>query len=582
MPGTNLTREEAQARAASWTSTPTPSTSTSPSRDNDFGSTTVIRFSLPRARGLDVRRPGRRDDPRDHAERQDARRVRRSTPTTGSASTTSQADNELRVVADCPTATPARACTASSTRSTTGSTSTRSSRCPTPAASSRRSSSPTSRRSFTFHVTAPDALEGRLQLPDPGARPVPADGRRARRSWQLPRPPADVDVHHRARRRRVPRGPRHLRRRARRRSRSATTAGSRWCEHLDADELFEVTKQGFAFFEDAFDYPVPVRQVRPALRARVQHGRDGERRLRDVPRRVPPPQPAGARVLREPRQHDPARDGAHVVRRPRHDEVVGRPLAQRVVRRVGLAPRDRSRPPQYTEAWTGFTNARKNWAYRQDQLPSTHPIAADNYDLRGRRGQLRRHHLRQGRLGAQAARRVGRRGASSSPGCAPTSSEHAFGNSEFTDLLAALEEASGRELDAWAKEWLQTCGVNTLAPAFEVDDDGRFTSFAVEQTAQPGLPDAAPAPHRHRPLRPRRDGRLVRRTHGRDRRRRASTDVAELVGATQPDLVLLNDGDLTYAKIRLDERSLATVRRRASTGSTTRSPGRCAGAPPGT
>ena len=36
---------------------------------------------------------------------------------------------------------------------------------------------------------------------------------------------------------------------------------------------------------------------------------------------------------------------------------------------------------QYDEAWTGFTNARKNWAYRQDQLPSTHPIAADNHDL---------------------------------------------------------------------------------------------------------------------------------------------------------------------------------------------------------
>ena len=66
---------------------------------------------------------------------------------------------------------------------------------------------------------------------------------------------------------------------------------------------------------------------------------------------------------------------------------------------------------QFTEAWTGFTNARKNWALRQDQLPSTHPIAADNYDLAGGRGQLRRHHLRQGRVGAQAAGRLGRAGA---------------------------------------------------------------------------------------------------------------------------------------------------------------------------
>ena len=98
-------------------------------------------------------------------------------------------------------------------------------------------------------------------------------------------------------------------------------------------------RAGLRVLRGGLRLPLPVRQVRPAVRAGVQHGRDGERRVRDVPRRVPPAQPPGPRVLRVPRRGDPPRDGAHVVRRPGDHEVVGRPLAQRVVRRVGLLPR---------------------------------------------------------------------------------------------------------------------------------------------------------------------------------------------------------------------------------------------------
>ena len=137
--------------------------------------------------------------------------------------------------------------------------------------------------------------------------------------------------------------------------------------------------------------------------------------------------------------------------------------------------------------------------------------------------------------------------------------KHAFGNSEFKDLLGALEETSGRDLQSWAEEWLQTCGASTLAPEFTVDGDGHYTAFAVVQSAhadQPGL-------RRHRigiGLYDRDEqGRLVRRTSLETDVTGASTDVAELVGVEQPDLLLLNEGDLTYAKIRLDERSLATT-----------------------
>ena len=80
---------------------------------------------------------------------------------------------------------------------------------------------------------------------------------------------------------------------------------------------------------------LPLRQVRPALRPRVQRRRDGERRRRDLPRGLRLPQPRHALPLRAPRRDRAARDGAHVVRRPRDDALVGRPVAQRVVRDLG-------------------------------------------------------------------------------------------------------------------------------------------------------------------------------------------------------------------------------------------------------
>ena len=236
---------------------------------------------------------------------------------------------------------------------------------------------------------------------------------------------------------------------------------------------------------------------------------------------------------------------------------------------------------EFTESWTGFTNARKNWALRQDQLPSTHPIAADNFDLAGGRGELRRHHLRQGRLGAQAAGRLGRPGQLPRRPARATSRTTPSRTPSSPTCSAALEEASGRELDSWAKEWLQTSGVNTLAPEFELDADGTYASFAVRQSAAAEHPTL----RRHRIGIGLYDD--VRRPPGASTRVEIDvegelTEVAELVGERQPDLLLLNDGDLTYAKIRLDERSLATVVERPRRRSTTRWRGRCAGAPRGT
>ena len=217
---------------------------------------------------------------------------------------------------------------------------------------------------------------------------------------------------------------------------------------------------------------------------------------------------------------------------------------------------------EFDESWTGFTNARKNWALRQDQLPSTHPIAADNYDLQAVEVNFDGITYAKGasvlkQLVAWVGLEnflIGLRG---------YFKRHAFANSEFSDLLRALEESSGRELDSWAKEWLQTSGVNTLTPQFEVDGEGNYSSVSVVQTASVEHPTL----RRHRigiglyDLEPNAEGveRLVRRTSVEVDIDGESTDITDLVGVRQPDLLLLNDGDLSYAKIRLDERSLETV-----------------------
>ena len=139
--------------------------------------------------------------------------------------------------------------------------------------------------------------------------------------------------------------------------------------------------------------------------------------------------------------------------------------------------------------------------------------------------------------------------------------KHAWANATLADLLSSLEQSSGRDLTSWSKSWLETAGVNTLRPSYEVDADGRFTQFSVLQEAPAEPPGAAPAPSRDRPVLPH-----DARRPGSSRRHQveldvdgAVTEVPELAGQLRPDLVLVNDDDLTYAKIRLDEHSLRTL-----------------------
>ncbi len=327
-------------------------------------------------------------------------------------------------------------------------------------------------------------------------------------------------------------------------------------EHLDVDELVKVTEQGFAFFEEAFDFPYPFGKYDQLYVPEYNMGameNAGCVTLRDeyLPRSHQDQSFYEFRV--EVILHEMAHMwfGDLVTMRWWDDLWLNESFAEWACYHAAVEA------TEFTEAWTGFTNARKNWAYRQDQLPSTHPIAADNVDLRA--VEVNFDGITYAKGASVLKQLVAWVGLDNFlQGVRAYFKDHAFSNTEFADLLTALEKASGRDLEPWAQEWLQTSGVNTLAPEFELDADGGYASFAVRQTAHADYPTL----RRHRlgiGLYDAVDGRLVRRTSVETDVNGELTDVAELVGQRQPDLLLLNEGDLAYAKIRLDERSLATV-----------------------
>ena len=214
---------------------------------------------------------------------------------------------------------------------------------------------------------------------------------------------------------------------------------------------------------------------------------------------------------------------------------------------------------EYTEAWTTFANVEKSWAYRQDQLPSTHPVAADIPDLHAVEVNFDGITYAKGAsVLKQLVAYVGLEEFLS--GLRDYFRDHAFGNATFGDLLGALEKASGRDLSGWGQQWLKTTGLNTLRPDFDVDADGRFTRFAVAQSgAQPGAGETRV----HRLAIGIYDddgtGKLVR-THREELDVEGeTTDVPALQGVSRGKLILVNDDDLTYCSVRLDPESLQTA-----------------------
>ncbi|MGB6514675.1 MAG: aminopeptidase N, partial [Mycobacterium sp.] len=218
-----------------------------------------------------------------------------------------------------------------------------------------------------------------------------------------------------------------------------------------------------------------------------------------------------------------------------------------------------SEATEFTEAWTTFANVEKSWAYRQDQLPSTHPVAADIPDLAAVEVNFDGITYAKGAsVLKQLVAYVGLDHFLS--GLRDYFRAHAFDNATFDDLLAALEKASGRDLSDWGRQWLKTTGLNTLRADFDVDADGRFTRFAVSQSgAAPGAGETRVHRLAVGVYDDDGDGRLVRAHREELDVSGESTEVPALVGVSRGKLVLVNDDDLTYCSLRLDPESLQTA-----------------------
>jgi aminopeptidase N len=218
----------------------------------------------------------------------------------------------------------------------------------------------------------------------------------------------------------------------------------------------------------------------------------------------------------------------------------------------------------YTNVWTSFALGRKAWGYAVDQRPSTHPVASVVSDAE--EALLNFDGISYAKGASVLRQLVAWLGDDVFfTGLRAHFAKHAYGNATLADLLDALSTASGRDLSEWARVWLRTPQVSTLRPEVTLDADGRYASVDVIQTAPSLTPGEAPV------LRPHRinvaagmlgaDGTMALDNVIEVEVAGARTPIPALVGTPAADLLLLNYGDLTYAKIRLDTAGMANLAR---------------------
>ncbi|WP_282837909.1 aminopeptidase N [Microbacterium flavum] len=327
-------------------------------------------------------------------------------------------------------------------------------------------------------------------------------------------------------------------------------------QHLDADYIFDKTREGFAYYEEKFGYPYPFAKYDqlfvPEFNAGAMENAGAVTFTETYVFRS-----KVTDAVKERRVVTILHELAHmwfgdlVTMKWWNDLWLNESFAE------WASTIATAEATEWTEAWTTFNAMEKTWAYRQDQLPSTHPVVAEINDLHD--VEVNFDGITYAKGGSVLKQLTSWVGIDEFfAGVGAYFQKHAFGNTELRDLLTELEATSGRDLSTWSKKWLETAGVNTLAPELKTDAAGRLTRFAIVQTAPADYPTIRP--HRLGVGFYDLDGDALVRTHHIELDVDGDlTEVPELVGLAQPDLVLLNDEDLAYAKIRLDERSLRTA-----------------------
>ncbi|WP_306190136.1 MULTISPECIES: aminopeptidase N [unclassified Streptomyces] len=339
-------------------------------------------------------------------------------------------------------------------------------------------------------------------------------------------------------------------------------------EFLDADAIFEVTRQGFDWFQEKFDFAYPFEKYDQLFVPEFNAGameNAGAVTIRDQYVFRSKVTDAAYEMRAETILHELAHMwfGDLVTMEWWNDLWLNESFATY----TSIACQAHAPGSRWPHSWTTFANSMKTWAYRQDQLPSTHPIMAEIRDLDDVLVNFDGITYAKGAsVLKQLVAYVGMD--EFFRGVQAYFKRHAYGNTRLSDLLGALEETSGRDLKTWSGKWLETAGINVLRPEIDTDADGVITSFAIRQEA-PALPAGAKGEPVLRPHRiavglydlDEASGKLVRAADGRIELDVDGelTAVPQLAGRRRPAVVLLNDDDLSYAKVRLDERSLAFV-----------------------
>ena len=331
-------------------------------------------------------------------------------------------------------------------------------------------------------------------------------------------------------------------------------------QYLDPDDIFLLTKQGFDYFEKTFGLAYPF---------------DKYDQIAVVDFNFGAMENAGAVTFREDllvfRSHMPEKmymsranvilhEMAHMwfgnlVTMSWWDDLWLNESFAEFMAYLAMAEGTR-----FKGGWAGFNSERKNWAYRQDQLSSTHPIVADMVDIEAVNANFDGITYAKGAsVLQQLVAHVGRENFIT--GLQKYFAKHAWGNTTLKDLFDELEATSGRSLDSWAATWLQTAGVNTLRPEIVIDGQN-YASVAIKQET-PIVPVGS------KELRPHRLAIALYDVDGDAIKLRTSieldvagtvTVVSEFAGQKVADLLLINDRDLSYAKIRFDARSLSTLK----------------------
>ncbi|MGO1590902.1 MAG: aminopeptidase N [Ancrocorticia sp.] len=326
-------------------------------------------------------------------------------------------------------------------------------------------------------------------------------------------------------------------------------------QYMDSDELFRITKQGFEFYEANYGFPYPFRKYDQIFCPEYNAGAmEHPGNVTIVESYIFRTKPTGAMIDRRliTILHEQAHMwfGDLVTMKWWDDLWLNESFAEYMSHLAAVNNTD------LTDAWVTFLASEKSWATQEDQLPSTHPIAADAVDIET--VLINFDGITYGKGASVLKQLVAWVGQEEFlAGVREYIRKNAWGNATLKDLLVELEKSSGRDLSEWTKLWLEESGVNVLSPVISIDDDGVVQSLSILQES-----DGRSS------LRPHRigvggydlvDGRLVRTISSELDIAGETTDVPEFAGAKRPALILLNDGDYAYGKIRMDEDSLNTA-----------------------